>query len=206
MFRMIAVMGFALCVVALPAAAGTITYNFQLDAPNGYPVTHLVLYAAGAGQDDVFMSPVELPPSGVCQLTHPLGFEPTSALVVGITERDRDDRWDVIMFTSKAYAASAVGMRFNELFPPDRNVRHSELTLLVQDAHAGDTVALDAMTGFLRGPDAAAAYFDPRGSYSIIQFTVVEPPIGGPVPEPASLALMAMGATGWIAATRRRRR
>jgi len=192
MFRMTAVMGFALCVLGLPASAGVITYSFQLDAPNGYPVTHLVLYAAGAGQDDVFMSPGELPPSGVSRLTHPLGFEPTGALVVGITERDRDDRWDVIMFTGEAYAASAVGQRFDALFPPDRNVRHSELTLLAQDAHAGDAGALDALTSFLRGPDAAAAYFNPRGSYLIIQFSVVKPPIGGPVPEPAGLGLVGL--------------
>lgn len=201
MLRMVIAMGFVICVVVLPASAGMITYNFQLDAPNGYPLTHLVLYAAGAGQDDVFMSPVELPPAGVFQLTHPLGFEPTSALVVGITERDRDDRWDVVMFTGEAYATSAVGLLFSELFPTDRNVRHSELTLLAQDAHAGDAVALDALTSFLRGPDAAAAYFDPRGSYSIIQFTIVEPPIGGPVPEPASLGLIGLA---MLAARRKR--
>lgn len=204
-FRPIVLVAFSAVVSASQASAGVITYNFQLNAPNGYPVTDLVLYAAGAGQDDVYLSPVELPSSGVFQLTQTVDFDPTDALLLGITERDKDNKWDIIMFTSDAYATAALGYRFNELFPPDRNPRHSQLPLLMQDAHSGDLTPLDTLTAFLRGSDAAAAYLDPHGSYSIIQFTEVVPPIGGAVPEPASLAIFGLGTLG-IAVMRRRRK
>jgi hypothetical protein len=58
--------------LARPADAIKSTYDCWLNAPNGYPVTDLVLYAGDAGQDDAFLSPVELQHSGVFQLTHTL--------------------------------------------------------------------------------------------------------------------------------------
>lgn len=83
------------------ATATTVKYEFWLNAPNGYPVTDLVLYGADSTQDDVYLSPVTLQPSGVFQLTHTLGFEPTKALVLGITERDKDDWWDIVVTSSQ---------------------------------------------------------------------------------------------------------
>ena len=199
------------CIAALLALAGTadagiLQYNFQLDAPNGYPVTHFVLYAASAGQDDVYLSPIELPPAGVFQLSHEVDFEPTSALVIGITERDQDDNSDIVMFTTAEYAAAALGYRYNEMFPYDNpiNLRHNQVGLVLQDAHNGNTAALDLLTSFLRGPDAAAAYFNPHGSFSIIQFSVVAPPIGVAVPEPASLAIWGIGLIGLAVRSRLR--
>lgn len=69
------------------AQAITLTYNFQMDAPNGYPVTDLMLYATDGQQDAVFLSPVQLSSTGVFHLTQPsLAFTPTDALVLGLTE------------------------------------------------------------------------------------------------------------------------
>ena len=112
------------------AAATTITYNFWLDAPNGYSVTNLVYYAADASQDDVFLSPLELAPSGSFQLSHSLAFTPINALILGMTERDKDDWWDIVMFTSDAYAESSLGMRYDALFQDETlgYLGHSELT------------------------------------------------------------------------------
>ena len=42
----------AAIAIGRPVSAATITYDFWLKAPNGYPVTDLVLYAANASQDD----------------------------------------------------------------------------------------------------------------------------------------------------------
>lgn len=189
------------------AHAGIVTYDFWLNAPNGYPITNLVLYATDGVHDAVELSPVTLAPSGNFQLSQPVDFTPTQSLVLGITERDKDDWWDILMFTNNAYAAAAVGRRYDALFPTARNLGHNQLTPLMQQAHHGDASALAAVTAFLRGPDAAAAYFDPTGSFSIIQFSVVEPPIGGSTaPEPTSLALAGFAGVGMVIGAWRRRR
>ncbi len=198
-------LGLFLLATLRPVAASVIDYDFWLDAPNGYPVTHLTLFAAGPGGAAIDYSPVVLPPQGRFQLSQQLGFVATQALVIGITERDKDDWWDIVMFTSPAYAASAQGLRYSELFFADHAgyLGHNELTPLLQAAHAGDAGAAARVTDFLRGMDAARAYFDPRGDYSIIQFSTVQPPIGGNVPEPPTWTLLVCAALGLLAHRRR---
>lgn len=190
--------------LAPTAEAITLTYDFNLTAPNGTPVTDLVLYAAGAGQDDVYLSPTILPASGISHLSHSVDFIPTDALVIGVSKRTTEEKWDLVMFTTSAFAADALGLFFNELFPADRNPRHGALTLLLQAAHDGDADSLNAVTAFLRGADASEAYFNPFGPFSIIQYSIVEPPIGGSIPEPAMLAILGLGISGLVLLGRRR--
>ncbi len=122
----------ALAAVALGRVAGatTINYDSWSNEPNGYPLTVLVLYATDTSQRDVFLSPVELAPSGVVQLTHASGFEPT--MVVRVTEHDKNYWRDIVMFTSNAFAASAVQTQYSEV------------------------------TDILRVSDSTAAYFHPH--------------------------------------------
>lgn len=173
--------------------AGTLTYNFQLATPDGHPVTHLALYATnGAGLDDVYLSPVQLAASGTFQLQHTVAFDATSVFVLGITERDKDDLWDLIMFTSDSYAASSYGHLYNELFPSPANLGHNAVPVVLQAAHAGDATALATLTNFLRGPGVSAGYFDPTGSFTILKFSTPTA-VGGDIPEPSSFALIAGG-------------
>ena len=190
------------------AMAATVNYSFYLDTPDGYPVTNLLLYAADASQDHAFLAPDVLSPSGTFQLNHIVPFDPIDALVVGITERDKDDKWDIIMFTNHAFAASAFGFRFDALFPTDRNIGHNEVPLLLQAAHTGDTDALNTLTGFIRGADVAAAYFDPVGPYSIIKYSMVGDPIGAntaPLPAAAWAGLIGFGMLSGYSARRKKK-
>ena len=130
--------GTVMVFVASVANAALLTYDFQLTTPEGTPVTNLVLYAAGEGEDDVFLSTVEVAAPGPLQLTYTVNFTPTEALVVGIIEREGQvDKWDVVMFANDAFAADAYGQFFRGPFPSvldpmGRRLRHSEMVLLLQ--------------------------------------------------------------------------
>ena len=109
----------------LVANATPITYHFKLSTTSGEPVTDIVLYAANdAGEYDISLSPVVLPGSGIFHLTHTVGFVPTSALVLGISDQLRLDkqRWDVIMFSNNAFFADALGGPFSNKFPSDFDI------------------------------------------------------------------------------------
>ena len=144
----------AMEMTATSALSVTLTYDFNLNTPHGAPMTEIVLYAAGEGQDDVYLSPIELPASGAFQLTHTVDFEPTAALVLGlsferISSKDGLPRWHLMTFTNDTFAANAFGHPFSDLFPSDfiphldRRLRHNEPVLLLQAAHSGDPDTLD---------------------------------------------------------------
>jgi hypothetical protein len=191
-------------VCAQRANAGTITYDFYLDTPDGHAVTHVALFATnGAGQDDIFFSPVVVPASGRFQLQHTVPFTATAVMLAGVTERDKDDLWDIIMWVNPTFADAAVGVPFYQTFPADSNVGHNVLALAFQSAQAGDSGAQAYVSNFFHGAYTTPAYFSPDGSYSILKFSTPPPPIGGNVPEPGTVGLV--GVAGVLLLLRKRR-
>ncbi|HUF29044.1 MAG TPA: PEP-CTERM sorting domain-containing protein [Gemmatimonadaceae bacterium] len=173
-----------------PAWAVGVTYEFELTTPNGNPITDLAIYSAAPGIDDIFFAPDTLAPSGAQTLTHSLAFNPTSALIVGVNAGVGAEGPHIIMFTNDEFATDAVGFKWSDLFSVPR---HSTLISFLTGAHNGDSASISGVSGFLRGSEAAGAAFSPDGSYSIVQFSVVIPPIGRDVPEPTTVSLLGSG-------------
>lgn len=181
-------------MLSAPSWAGVITYNFDINVPNGNAVTDVFIYSTGGGQDSVFASPDDIAASGIQSLSHTVDFTPERSLIVGLNHGvNPEDPTDIIMFTNVDFAWNAVGFKWSNFFAP---MRHSTFITLLGAAHAGDATALGEITNFFRTSQVAAATFDTFGAASILQFTVAEPPIGGTVPEPATLLLFALALAG----------
>lgn len=189
-----------LTALAAPAWSGPITLTFNLNTPNGNPVTDLVIYNGHAGVDSIQFVPDVLAPNGVQTLTYSVPFDPTSTLILGINPAADAEGAHIILFAEETFANNAVGKKWSELFAP---ARHNAMITLVSDAHDGNAAAIASLTDFFRGPKAAAAAFHSPDSYSILQFSTVRPPIGSPVPEPGSVLLFGAGLfVLWIARRR----
>lgn len=186
-----------LFVLALTAQAGTLTYNFQLQTSEGYDVHQIMMYASnGAGQDDIYFNPVTVPASGVFQLQHTVGFDATAAMIIGVMQRNQDSNMDLVMWVSDQFAADVLGMRYSDVFPNGANgpnPGHNAWPALIAAAAGGNAGSLSTLYDFFRRSHASNPLFAPSGSYSIIEFSTVPPPIGNDVPEPATWALAAAG-------------
>ena len=114
----------------------------------------------------------------------------------------------IYLVVNNAFAESIVGMLWSEVFPGSDGVRvrHGEFIELLADASAGDLGALEAVRTFAT-VDAAAAWFDPDGPFAVMEFTITQPPVGGSIPAPGTLALLVSALVGLgLRAVERRRR
>ncbi len=138
--------------------------------------------------------------SGVTTLTHTVSFAPTASLIVGTSYGSPglgDEKDHIFMVVNSQFMSSIIGIPWSSIFPGDgvSRVRHSEFVSLLGLVSAGDSVALDALIDFANN-DAKAAWFETSGAFSVAEFSTPPGPVGGNVPEPGALALLAVGLAG----------
>lgn len=186
-----------------PAGAAPVEVSYGIDmspgTSNGNDITNVFIFESNGAQFSVDHGFV-IRGSGVSRLTHTSPFAPTSTLIAGIGRGIAgvgDGQDHIYMIVNDDFAESIVGTPWSQLFPGSGGVRvrHSEFVDLLTDAGAGDEDALEAVLNFVR-VDAAAAWFDSDGPFSVSEFSTPPPPVGGSVPAPGTLALLAAALAG----------
>lgn len=163
-----------LLLLASVARGETVSYSANLNTSKGNPVYDILLLETDGTQVHASMYPSELPGKGTSVISHDVPFRPTKSLVIGLTEgqdTDGTDKTELIMFLDNAFAAANVGVPFSSIFP---GARHSVTVANLQAAAAGDAAQVAWFTDtFFPGPAAGAA-FDPRGAFTVAEFTALK--------------------------------
>ena len=174
--------------------------NMSPGTSNGGDIEKMFLFEWNDSQFNVDYS-YSVASSGNTFLSHVIPFAPTSALAVGYVPGITgigDGKDHIYMITNDLFAANVIGLRWSEIFPGTDagRLRHSELVALLIGADAGDAAMLALLTDFIT-TEAYIAAFDPSDDpFTVLEFSVVEPPVGGNIPEPATIMLMGLGLAG----------
>lgn len=145
---------------------------------------------------------------GITVLERTLDFQPVAALLIGYGRgipNVGDGKDHLYTLVDDAFAGSATGLRWSAAFPgtaTQPRIGHDAMVGVLASAADGDAASLSQLTAWVQAEGHRAA-FNPAGRYTMLEWTIAGP-IGGNVPEPASLALVALGLAAAVSARRRR--
>lgn len=133
-------------------------------------------------------------------ISHVIGFEPDSALVLGwgaAVPGVGDEKDHLFMLANNSFTQQVTGLKWSTAFPgvpPEPRTGHNAMIGLLKDAAGGNSDALDAISLWLER-EATQAAFDPAGNFRVIEWSVAQPidfatPI--PVLSGTGLALLAL--------------
>lgn len=188
----------ALC--AVPAGAQTTTsYSLNLNPGTsaGGSVTNMMIFETGAaGQLSIDFggaaNAYHIAGSGLSVLSHTSAFTPQLSLIIGLTQAV--DKVSIVVFMNDAFAASATGMKWSDVFG---STRHNEMITRMLAAQNGSSTDMNWFRDVFFPVDGARAAFAPGGSATAMEFTVGVPI--GRVPEHgSSLLLLATSAAALL--------
>jgi hypothetical protein len=205
--------------LALPATASVIPVGAGYEVSYGIDMTPGTSNGSNVGSVFIFEwdgsshlnvdSGFTIAGTGTSVLRHVVPFAPTSSLIFGVglgVPGVGDGKDHIYAVVNEAFAEDAVGLRWSQVFPGESDatrIRHDQFVTLLQQAAAGDAAAIATVSHFAL-TDAEDGAFDPAGNFRVLEATIFGPPVGVPVPEPATLALFGLGAlaAAWSRAKR----
>src|SRR5512143_2194097 len=161
-----------LFAAAAPAHGVMVSYTATLSTSKGNPVTNLlILESDGVHPVQATVYPSDVPGHGTTVISHDAPYQPTTSLLIGLTEGvdvDGSDKTQIVMFLDPAFAAAHAGVPFSSVFP---GTRHSDTIARLLAAESGDAAQLAWFTDtFFPGPAADAA-FASGGAFAVAEFT-----------------------------------